>query len=1479
MMRVSRRVHGGLLGLLSTAAFLFAASGRAQESAQAVVRPRIAATIDESSLTTLRKNTHPLARAEFDRGEAPVSMPAPRILLVLTRSMQQEADLETFLQSVQDPSSANYHKYLTPEEFGKRFGVDDTDLATVETWLTGHGFAVNRVTAARTAIEFSGTVGQVEAAFHTSIHSYAVSGKLYWANSRDPEIPSALAAVVAGPAALNNFKPQAQYIRGPSGVYDAQEHAVRPAYTTGSASSGYMIYLGPADAATIYDTPTSLNPNQTGTLYDGTGATIGIAGDSNINITQNNNYRATFGLSANPTTVVVDGNDPGENGDAIEAYLDTQVAGGIAPNARVILYTAANTSFDYGLYLAIQRAIDDNEADILNVSFGACETSMGTAGNQYLNSLWEQAAAQGITVTVSSGDSGSAECDDPNTETMATQGLAVNAFASTPYNVSVGGTDYDVLHSQFTTYVNTTNTLANHRSALMYIPEEPWNDSTYPNTSIANNKPLSATTGQSSDNNIIGGSGGVSNTYPLPKWQANFATGAMGRAQPDVSFLAGNGMYGAIWGICTDLDTNSSGNSVTDCAAGATGNNFYLTGVGGTSAAAPAFAGMLALVKQKVGARLGQVDPVLYGLAATKYSTVFHDITAGDNSMYCKFGTSGCASNSLHYNFMTGYNATTGYDMASGLGSVDVTQLANNWTSVPQVTTTTALTLNGSTAPLSITHGASVAVSANVTGAAGTPSGVVALVDNLNPATQPNSEGGIGFTLSGGTAAGTTTSLPGGTYQLTAHYSGDSTYAQSDSNAIAVTVGMENSTTSLKIGSYNPTTGQQSSTPYYGLLYTLDAQPYGSSSSASNPDGVATGTVTFKNGTATLGSAQISSDGIAELQTTMIPGGLNNLTAVFPGDNSFLQSTSSPVALTVVPAVTTLSAALQGQISAANSATVTATLTTSSAGVAPTGTVSIMNGATSVGSAALSGSSASGTTMASGSATVSTSALPEGTYNLTVTYSGDSNYAGSTSSGVPVTIPYRTSLVTAAPSPATIKENEAVQITATVSGVTGLPTPTGTVTVLYGSTSMPAANLVNGTVAVTIPANSLPAGMVVVTTNYSGDTYYSANSGSTTVTVDASGTLTPAVIVTPPTGKTTYPYQVAVAVTGPTGDPSPTGTVTLTGTSYQASQQLLGGSASFTISGGPTGFQNTLTASYTGDTNYAPASGSGTVTIFAQPVLSFSSLASSVPVNEPLPVTVTVGGNPNVGMATGTVTLSSGSYRSAVVQLVGGSASFTIPANTLPMGQDAITAAYSGDTNYAPGSLSQYLTVTTAVQAGISLNGTAVSVIPGATTGNTSTITVTPAGGFTGDVALTAAVTSSPSGAQYTPTLSFGTTSPVSITSATAQTATLTIATTGVTALARYEPGRLDERWYGAGGAALACLWLIAIPARRRRWRTLLGLATLLALTSLGVSSCGGGSIHSIPVASGTTAGSYQITVTGTSGSVTATTVVNLTVQ
>lgn len=1498
---------------------------RAQAPIGPALQSRITAHIDESSLYTLRGNTHPLAQPENDLGPAPASKVASRLILVLSRSAVQEAALQTWLNSVQDVNSPNYHQWLTPEEFGARFGVSDADLAKVEGWLQSRGFRVNKVAPGRMSLEFSGTTAQTETAFHTSVHKYLVNGVQHWANTSDPQIPAALAPVVVGVATLNDFNPRPNVIRGPAGVYNPGTKRIEPTYTTGNTTNGYTMFVGPADAATIYDTPTTFNASHSGSLYDGTGVTIGIAGDSNIDLKQNANYRATFGLPAKATTVVVDGADPGENGDAIEAYLDTQVAGGIAPNANVVLYTAANTYLDAGLFLAIGRAIDDNKADILNVSFGGCEANQGAAGNQFIYNLWQQAAAQGISVTVSSGDSGSAGCDNPNVWTIAQMGLAVNALASTPYNIAVGGTDFDTLYSNFPTsftqYVDITNTLANHRSALKYIPERPWNDSTFQgdNTTISANVPWTAT--QYGNNaNIVAAGGGVSACvqqsggacsagYPVPSWQSGFASSNTGRNLPDVSLLSGNGLYGAVWGLCTDQLYSSSGTLISNCAGTpTTGSNFVLTGVGGTSAAAPAFAGMLALLKQKTGGRLGQADYVLYDLAKNHYGTVFHDVQTGNNSVACQYGTPDCAANAKNYLFLTGYNAGTGFDEASGLGGVDATQMLNNWASAGLVGTTSALTLNGSTAPLSITHGTGVQVNVGVTASTGTPAGDVALVDSINPATVPNSGSITSFPLSSGIASGTTESLPGGSYSVSAHYGGSQAFAASDSNGISVTVNAETSSTNLTVqGIFEPSSGSRVSTPYYGYVYLIDAQPYGNSASATNPNGAATGTITFKNGSTTLGTAPLASDGIAELQTFTITAGNDSLTAVFPGDPSFQASTSAPVSLTVQPMPTAVSLTnnTSGTVSLGTSVTINMNLvsannfqTLDSLGMAPTGTITLtdLSKNTVLATVPLTGTAGSSTALATGKATYTTTSLGAGGHLISATYNGDANYAASQLQATTnIGVNGLTAAMTVTPSANTVKTNQALQVTIALAPSTGYPVPTGTVQLIAYEDGVQVLNassvsLVNGSASVTFPANTLSIGSLGIYTLYSGDsTYNSNNAPLLNVDVIASGTVTPSVSVTPPSGmQTTYPFSIPVAVSGPSGNPTPTGTVQLSiDGSVWSSQPLGNGAATFVIGTNLPGGTNSIKVTYLGDSTYTSGTASGFVSYIANSFVSVTPVGPYVAANQALTLTATVNTNYTSGTlpaATGTVTLTSGTYASAATPLNNGSASITIPANTLAVGADQFNIVYSGDANYLAGSGFGFINVTTPVPAGFSLAGSSPSFLAGATTGNTSVITISSTGGFTGSVTMTASITTSPAGAQNLPTLSFGTTSPVNVSDATGGTATLTVSTKAATTAMMHYPQPPSDLWFRAGGAVLACLLFLGIPARRRGWRNIVGMLALLIMLVGSVLACGGGGgsagggggTTTIP---GTTRGNYTVTVTGTSGTITSTTMIMLSVH
>jgi len=469
---------------------------------------RIISPVSDVNRITLSGNTHPLARAKYDNGRAPDSMPAERMLLLLGRSPEQQAALAQFMEEQQTSGAANYRQWLTPAQFGQLYGPADSDVQTVTAWLQQHGFQVNRVASARNVIEFSGTAGQVREALHTELHKYVVGGQEHWANASDPQIPAALAPVVKGVASLNNFprKPQSHSI----GVFerDWQSGRVKPQFTLTGESATYYA-LGPADFATIYNSAPLLQGGD-----NGSGQTIAIVGLTNINLQDVTDFRTLFGLGAGKTSVVLDGPDPGiVAAEEMESLLDVEWANAVAPGATVVLVSAEGTATTNGLDLAAWHIIENNMAGVMSESYSECEAGLGTAGNQFEQAMWEQAAAQGITVIVSAGDNGSAGCDNQDSEYVALYGLAVNGLASTPFNVAVGGTDFNDAND-LSTYWNSSNASTTQASAKSYIPEMPWNQTCAASASsgdlsVCPEMPASGT--PPSSLNLWAGSGGASN--------------------------------------------------------------------------------------------------------------------------------------------------------------------------------------------------------------------------------------------------------------------------------------------------------------------------------------------------------------------------------------------------------------------------------------------------------------------------------------------------------------------------------------------------------------------------------------------------------------------------------------------------------------------------------------------------------------------------------------------------------------------------------------------------------------------------------------------------------------------------------------------------------------------------------------------------------------------------------------------------------
>jgi hypothetical protein len=931
----------------------------AQEVSQSVAttaRPLITQSVDESQLTTLNGNTHPLARPEFDLGTAQATLPMDRMLLVLKRSPDQEAALDKLLDDQQDKASPNYHRWLSPEKFGQRFGPGDTDLQTITAWLRSHGFEVG-ATKGRTVLEFSGSASQVEEAFHTSIHKYIVNGEQHWANATDPQIPTALAPAVAGIDSLHNFPKKAtNHYAGNYSEKTKRLTAANPAYSYGCGSGSECYGIVPYDFAAIYDVLPLWNIG-----INGTGEAIAIVGRTNINPQDASDFWRLFGLTvpANKLNIIVNGTDPGINGDEGEANIDVQWSGAVAPQATIDFVTSASTETTDGIDLSAVYIVDNNLAPVISESYGQCELGLGTAGNQFFFNLWQQAAAQGISVFVSSGDNGAAGCDNPGGP--AQYGLNVNGIASTPFNVAVGGTDFNQ-YKKWTSYWNSTNDPTTQASAKGYIPETTWNDSC--TNALAVTLGYGTTAEQACNNptmisagrvNSTGGSGGPSNCvvnsravgscsqgYAKPSWQSGAGVPKDNlRDLPDISLFASNGFLGSFYLVCQRDQTSN----ICDL------NNF--AGYGGTSVASPAFAGIMSLVDQKTGTPQGVPGFVLYKLAS-KQPNPFHDVPTGSTiAMPCYSGSPNCTVSipGDSYGVLSGYSTGTGYDLATGLGSVDAANLVDDWSNVTFTATSATLQLN-SGSPVNITHGTPVPVNIGVTPTIA--SGVASLLIGTGSATTTGQAFGVFPLNKGVTAAGATTSLlPAGSYSVISHYAGDGTYGGSYSNPVSVTVAKEDShpqTFLITFDSNGNIINSNTTTAVYGSPYLLRVNVANALGqlcapvSTTNATACPTGKVTLSNNASPLdaGTYTLNSYGYFEDQTVQLPGGTDSVTAAYAGDNSFNASTvTSTVSISPAPTTMPPPTGSTATILAGSSTFFYATVQSSSSGVAPTGTVTL----------------------------------------------------------------------------------------------------------------------------------------------------------------------------------------------------------------------------------------------------------------------------------------------------------------------------------------------------------------------------------------------------------------------------------------------------------------------------------------------------------------------------------------------------------
>jgi len=1188
---------------------------------------RITAPIDANVRVTLHGSVHPLANPQNDRGAVSDSTAMNRMLLVLKRSPNQDKALAQAIKEMERPGSKTYHRWLTPEQIGAVYGPSVQDIAAVTGWLETAGFRVTSVSRASSSVEFSGSAQQVASAFHTQIHSYAWNGKTYTANASDPQIPGALAPVVAGFASLNNFPLQPQLAAShvvkfdkhsrswsvvPSpepGSKTSQTGAPNSNFTFPDPNSGTTTYpITPFDFATIYNVKPLWDAG-----VDGTGQQIAVIGLSDVTPSDIDQFRSSFGLPAARLNMVHGGDDPGatQDGYQVDATAAVEWAGAIARNATIDLVSTASTAASDGHYLSMTYAVDNIVAPVLTDGNITCESALGPAGDLFVYQTWQQAAAEGITVVTSTGFSGSAGCDiDPYSP--AANGLAVNGFASTPFDVAVGGTDFSGNLTDPTKYWNSTNDPTTQASALSYIPEIPWNSTcaspeafTYFGAGSGDVTPAQ----WCDDVNLPGkylsateaGGGGASSCtnfnpaayptraycvsgYAKPDWQSgvNGIPSDNARDVPDVSFFASTGLFNSYYLYCMSGSINN--NPVPACDySNPDSVEFFASG--GTSFASSAFAGVMALVNQKTNSSQGLANYFLYSLAQKEYgsstapnssqtnscnassgqasanSCTFYDITLGSNAMPCDQGTPNCVGGAQegpggYIGVIPGWNSTPGYDPVTGLGSMNVTNLVNNWATVAAATQPTTTTLAVSST--NSTYGLPITISGTVApvSGSGAVAGSVAIVGGLlNEASIPVVNGAFSQSVS---------NLLPGAYSIIANYVGDGGFQNSSSAPVSLVVAEATASTALTFTSTDVYSGGP-------IAITGNNIPYGENvvatmtvTGSSTASGVATptGSVVFTSGGATLANQPLTNNA-ASYQTVAAQIGNYTLTAAYSGDANY--NIGKPVTQTysVVKAPTTISASASASTVATGSpVTVTANITSTSHAVPPMGQVTFSLNGKSVGTTTVTPGTdpISGAGIASATITLDASQIPAGNDQLTAAYSGDGNFLASTSAASTLvsSLGNAGTTLTMTASTTSTTSNTPVTILATLT-VNGAPVPLGSVQFQDNGKPMavvpvvglsPAAGALPGTAKL---VTRLAPGTHTIVGIYSGagNLLHPTGNVTPTITVTAAPQLTATKLTA--VNNTTIPadYDVTATVLAE-GSTVPTGTVTLNEPSLSA---------------------------------------------------------------------------------------------------------------------------------------------------------------------------------------------------------------------------------------------------------------------------------------------------------------------------------------
>jgi subtilase family serine protease len=831
------------LSIITIAASLLVTgfSASAQSAPELVLGPRsrIQQQMDSRLTAAIQGSVRRDLASSQDLGAVEDALPL-RLYMVLQRTPEQQAALDNLLARQQQPTAPEFHKWLTPQEFGKRFGASQEDIAKITNWLEAMGMRVNGVQNNATFIDFIATAAQVRAVFQTQLHYFNVKGRKYPALTRDPLIPAAMAPVVAGIMGLNKIPRRPNHSKVRQASYDSVTHrwhnfntGLSPAYNDGLGDYN----VTPQDLYTIYNVNkvfTTGNLAKTSTIavieesdieYGSVNPNTGVATGGDVAT-----FRSTFGVPGTlnmhvyhgygSVTCSNPGIDPDGNGEDIEASLDAEWANALAPSANLI-FMSCDQNQDQGITTSMMALIDNNLADVMSLSYGGGELEFTSADFSAQDSMYAQAASQGQSILISSGDSGS-DVADQNTAGTATSGFNVNGFGA-PNVTMTGGTDfvdtYDSIEggAPQSTYWGNTNS-SYYGDALSYVPETAWNDScassilaNYEGYSGAGYCALGPNQNPFIDGDVVGGSGGFSTHYSVPSYQSGIL-GYSGtkRAQPDIAGFASAGFWGHALVFC---DSYQSG---VDCSSS---SSFGLAG--GTSFVAPYMAGMTGLLIDYTSSRQGLLNPALYALARTQFTAAgtahacysngqtsntgvtsslpvstctFNDVTSSNNDVPCQMGSTNCYVNpGASYGMLSlngsnslsvGYPSTPGYDEVSGIGTVNAYNLLSNWNSA--FTSSTNLTAS----PASISSSQSTTLTATVVG--GTPTGFTgsapALVGIVGFASSNSSLGSC--TLTGGTCSinVNASSLQSGSNSITASYNGSRNYPPSTSTMETVTV-------------------------------------------------------------------------------------------------------------------------------------------------------------------------------------------------------------------------------------------------------------------------------------------------------------------------------------------------------------------------------------------------------------------------------------------------------------------------------------------------------------------------------------------------------------------------------------------------------------------------------------------------------------------------------------------------------------------